>query len=138
MDITVKNLQSKIPIPVFKIKSLVRKVVDDLHRRDLWKGLKEVSFVFVGSKRMRSINKDFLGHDYVTDVLTFDLGSMAEIIICPSTARMNAKTHGALLEHEILLYVVHGLLHLAGYDDHSATDIERMRLKEQQLLKKFL
>ena len=68
---------------------------------------------------MRSVNKKYLNHDHVTDVLTFDLGiRTGEIIICPQIAGINAKAHQTSTEKEIILYVIHGILHLAGFDDH--------------------
>jgi len=86
---------------------------------------------------MCAINKQFLGHDYVTDVLTFDLGDdQAEIIICPKVANANAKVHQSTVENEIILYVIHGVLHLAGYDDHSPKDIQEMRMMESLLLRR--
>jgi probable rRNA maturation factor len=84
---------------------------------------------------MRAINKRYLGHDYATDVLTFDLGNaQGEVVICPGMARANAKAHQTSTEKEILLYVVHGILHLAGFDDHSPKDIVQMRAMEKELL----
>jgi rRNA maturation RNase YbeY len=95
-----------------------------------------LSIVFVGTARMRSLNRKYLKHDYVTDVLTFDLGEgSGEIIICPQVARTNAKAHQTSTENEIILYVIHGILHLAGYDDHSPKDILEMRRMENELLK---
>ena len=130
MEITLKNLQKKILLPKLRIiksaKAAFRKldfVLDDL------------SIVFVGAKRMRSVNREYLKHDYVTDVLTFDLGEgMGEIIICPEVAVANAKVHRTTIDHEIILYVIHGILHLAGYDDHTAQDILQMRRMEKELL----
>ena len=87
---------------------------------------------------MRSLNKKFLGHDYVTDVITFNLNNAAEIVICPMVAYQNARTYGQNITAELLLYVIHGLLHLAGYDDHSPKDINSMRRMEQKLLNKIL
>ena len=77
---------------------------------------------------MRAVNKKYLNHDYVTDVLAFDLGEdMGEIIICPQMARANARRHQSSTEKEIILYVIHGILHLAGFDDHHSKDIIQMR-----------
>jgi probable rRNA maturation factor len=135
MDITVKNLQSSIPIPQSTIKTIAFKTGKLLR---LSKRLGEVSIVLVGSKRMRRINQDYLGHDYVTDVITFDLKDSAEIIICPQVAYQNAKFYGVSLKKELLLYVVHGFLHLAGFDDHNSQDIKRMRSKEQSLLDRLI
>ncbi len=133
MNIAVTNLQSKIPVPFLKINTAVPKVCKLLRLKH-----QEISVVFVGDRRMRSLNKNFLGHDYVTDVITFDLEVSGEIIICPQVASQNAKTQGQSLNKEILLYVIHGLLHLAGYDDHHSKDIKIMRQQEQVLLKKIL
>jgi probable rRNA maturation factor len=94
-----------------------------------------LSIVFVGTKRMRAINKKYLKHDYVTDVLTFDFGKgqQAEIIICPRVAYTNAMAHQTSTENEIILYVIHGILHLAGFDDHSPQDMLQMRRMEREL-----
>jgi len=84
---------------------------------------------------MRAINQKYLKHDYVTDVLTFDLGeNCAEIIICPQVALSNAKEHQTSTDDEIILYVIHGILHMAGFDDHSPGDALQMRKMEKELL----
>ena len=94
-----------------------------------------LSIVFVGTKRMRAINKKYLSHDYAADVLTFDFGdACGEIIICPHVARVNAKAHQISTENEIIYYVIHGILHLAGFDDHRPRDILQMRRMEKELL----
>jgi probable rRNA maturation factor len=94
-----------------------------------------LSIVFVGTKRMRAINKKYLKHDDLTDVLSFDLGEgLSEIIICPQVASAQAKTHHTSIEGEIILYVVHGILHLVGFDDHKPKDILHMRRMEEKLL----
>ena len=132
MEITVKNLQSKILVPYSKVQATARKVCRQLKVEK--RGLSQIGFVFVGTKRMRTINRMYLGHDHVTDVITFNLGQSAEIIICPSVAHTNASLYKVPVTKELLLYVIHGLLHLAGYDDHRQQDIQRMRAKEQLLL----
>ncbi len=132
MEITLKNLQKKIPIPQAKLlkaaKAAFRKL-GFLHR-----GL---SIVFVGTKRMRAVNKKYLNHDYLTDVLTFDFGKsqQGEIIICPQVACAQAQAHQTSTENEIILYVIHGILHLAGFDDRKPRDIIQMRSMEKELLK---
>lgn len=131
MNISIRNLQKKIPIPVSKIKSVVRKTCAT-------PGVAQViSIVFVGPRRMRRLNRAYLGHDWVTDVLTFATPGVAqvEIIICPAMAVINARRYQTTIKHELLLYVIHGLLHVAGYDDRTTTDRERMAAKEAELLK---
>ena len=130
MEIILKNLQKKIPIPQTKVLKAAKAAF-----RKLKVGQWVLSIVFVGTKRMRAVNKEYLKHDYVTDVLTFDLGNhIGEIIICPQVACTNAKAHHTSTQREIILYVIHGILHLAGYNDHSAKDILQMRRMEKELL----
>ena len=144
MEITLENLQKKTLIPqgrIFKaVKAAFRKLKNPGHI-DFFKKDQSVpvfsslSIVFVGTKRMRAINRKFLGHDFVTDVLTFDMGEgLGEIIICPQMARTQAKTHQTSTDQEIILYVIHGILHLAGFDDHKPQDILQMRRMENKLL----
>ena len=85
---------------------------------------------------MRAVNKKYLGHDGLTDVLTFDFGKsqQGEIIICPHIARTQARAYQTSTENEIILYVIHGILHLAGFDDHRPKDILKMREMEKELL----
>ena len=84
---------------------------------------------------MRALNKKYLQHDYVTDVLAFDLGQTPEIIVCPLSAKANAKAYQTSTEREIILYVIHGILHLAGYNDHSLKEKNKMRRMENELLR---
>lgn len=130
MEITLKNLQKKIPIPQAKVLKAAKAAF-----RKLGLSHRGLSIVFVGARRMRAINKKYLKHDHVTDVLTFDLGENAgEMIICPRIAHANAKAYQTSTENEIILYVIHGILHLAGFDDHSPKDILQMRKMEKELL----
>jgi len=85
---------------------------------------------------MRAINKKYLNHDDTTDVVTFDLGAgLGEIIICPHVAAAHAVLYQTSTRKEIILYVIHGLLHLKGFDDHASKDIIQMRKMENQLLR---
>lgn len=129
MDIAITNVQRVIPIPVDRIKKIIFRCAKYLKLNHV-----ELSVVFVGEKRMQRINRQFLGHDYVTDIITFQHG---ELIICPQVAKRQAKQHEQTLDNELILYVIHGLLHLAGYDDHHADDIKQMRHQEALMIKKF-
>ncbi len=89
---------------------------------------------------MKALNKKYLGHNYTTDVLTFDWKDKkslsafeGEIIICTQTAKRNAADYDASVESEILLYMIHGILHLCGFDDKSLAQVKRMRAKEKKL-----
>jgi len=129
MGIAVKNLQKKFSVPEKLIRQAAQKALRKL------KSNRDISIVLVSPKRMRGINKKYLNHDYVTDVLSFDLGDEAgEIVICPQVASVNARHHQTSTQHEIMLYVVHGILHLAGFDDKSETDKKIMRKMESKIL----
>ncbi len=131
MQITVKNYQKKVSVPRTKVLKAAKTALLKLGLQQ-----RSLSIVFVGAGRMRTANRKYLNHDYVTDVLTFDLGEgVGEIIICPQVACSNAAIYETSTVHELILYVVHGILHLAGYDDHRPEDQSKMRRMEQQLLK---
>lgn len=134
----ISNFQRKIPISVPKVRTALRSAC-----RKLKFNSADLSVAFVGEKRMRRLNREYLSHDYVTDVITFHLGGETpplhgEIIICPAVAARNAKRYGNTLERELILYVVHGILHLCGYDDRSPEDVKRMRKKETEILKRIV
>lgn len=113
-----------------------------------------LSLVFVSDRNIHHINKQYLGHDYPTDVITFDYLTddpvqrrcrqqrrvhfvEGELIISVDTAKKNAIEYGTTPLKEITLYLIHGLLHLLGYDDHTDEDIKRMRAEEKKLMKLF-
>jgi probable rRNA maturation factor len=132
MQILLRNLQKKIPIPSGRIlKALGESAI---FFKKMGGCPQNLSIVFAGPKRMRALNKKYLGHDYATDVLTFDLGnSQAEIIICPAVASAQAKAHQTSTEKELILYAIHGILHLAGFDDRTPKDRVKMRKMEKKL-----
>ncbi|MBL8014356.1 MAG: rRNA maturation RNase YbeY [Candidatus Omnitrophica bacterium] len=100
----------------------------------------DISIVFVSPQRMKLLNARHLNHHYSTDILTFDYRQgadgflIAEIVICPSVAKHNAILFGKSVAQEIALYVVHGLLHLMGFDDHSPQKTALMRKKEAEVI----
>ncbi len=107
----------------------------------------EISIAVVDDRQMRELNQRYLQHDYTTDVLSFRLDEAehpgpeavleGELIICCDTARRAAEECGWSVADELLLYVLHGGLHLVGHDD--ATDEERgaMRGVERNYLERL-
>ncbi|QDT42321.1 Endoribonuclease YbeY [Gimesia alba] len=111
----------------------------------------EISLAFFGNPAVRALNQQYLAHDYDTDVLSFLLDSEAdpeqqtteirgagkriegEVIVSAEMAVAMAEKYQWSAKHELLLYVVHGLLHLCGYDDLSEDELQLMRTKEQQI-----
>lgn len=100
----------------------------------------DVSLVVVGDREMRRINREALGHDYPTDVVTFDLGApgdevvAGEIVVSDEYAAREAREAGHAAEIELLFYVCHGLLHLAGHDDDTPTKRKRMLARQTKIL----
>ena len=98
----------------------------------------ELSIVFASDSAIGKIHDDFMGDPNPTDVITFPanlaMGSAGEIIVSVDHARCRAKELGEPFSRELSLYLVHGWLHLAGYDDRNDTDRAAMRIAEQQAL----
>lgn len=102
-----------------------------------------LSVAIVGDRLMRRLNRDFHATDRTTDVLAFPLddelvglaeGPEAEIVVCAPQARREARYRGLAYEVELLLYVVHGVLHLLGEDDGDPEGAARMRRLEMRAM----
>jgi len=85
--------------------------------------LKALSIAFVGPTRMRKLNREHLGHDWATDVLAFGMApdgnrqsAIGDIYICPGIASRDAKHFGSTPKAEVRRLVIHGILHVLGYD----------------------
>jgi len=91
---------------------------------------------------IQALNSRYLGKNIPTDVIAFGLGSkkgriMGDIAVSVDTALRNAKLYHTSLLYEIQLYIIHGILHLLGYDDKTARQKALMRKKEEELIKKL-
>jgi probable rRNA maturation factor len=98
-----------------------------------------LSLVVVDDKTMRRLNRRYLQHDYATDVLSFLLDSgpgrvQGEVIVSADTAARQAPRYGWSAEDELLLYVIHGTLHVVGYDDTEPAAEQMMRDRERHYL----
>jgi probable rRNA maturation factor len=107
----------------------------------LSKAPSEVSIALVGDARMSALHEQFMGLAGPTDVLTFELDhdsrgrvTAGEIVVCVPEARRAARRLGTEAKHEALLYAIHGLLHLCGFDDRTDADYRIMHRKEDDLL----
>lgn len=98
----------------------------------------EVAIVFCSDEYLLGVNKEFLSHDYYTDIITFDYceGKVlsGDLLISIDSVRDNAQHFGVKFEEELRRVMIHGLLHLMGYDDHKPEDIAVMREKENYYL----
>lgn len=99
----------------------------------------ELGILFVGPKRMAQLNWQYLQHEGSTDVITFDHGSSpkhlhGDIAICVADAVSQAAEFHTTWPEEITRYVIHGILHLLGYDDLTPTQRRAMKQVENRLL----
>jgi probable rRNA maturation factor len=104
----------------------------------------EISIAIVDDARMHELNRQYLAHDYATDVLSFLLeydeeerSLDGEIIVSAEYAAREAARYGWTSDDELLLYVIHGCLHLVGYDDATAEGQRAMRAAEKECLAQF-
>jgi probable rRNA maturation factor len=100
----------------------------------------EISLAFVDNATIHRLNRQYLDHDEPTDVLSFPLSEpnarrlSGELVIGAEVARAQATDRGHDVQAELALYVIHGILHLCGYDDHTAAGAGTMRQRERHYL----
>jgi probable rRNA maturation factor len=108
---------------------------------DILKGLKKektsLEVVFLSDPAIKKINKKYKNRNRPTDVLSFDLGTCGHILISSDTALKNSKIFHTSFEKELVLYVIHGILHLFGYEDYAPLQKKRMSKKENLILEKI-
>lgn len=98
----------------------------------------ELGYMFVSDERILEVNREYLGHDYYTDVITFDYdeGNVVngDIVISLDTVRSNAEQLGKEYEEELRRVIIHGVLHLCGIDDKGPGEREIMEQNEDRAL----
>ncbi len=103
--------------------------------RPLPPGVEAIEVVLVDRATMAKVHADFLGDPTETDVITFPYG---EILVCPAVAQDVGLVLGRPVGEEVLLYALHGMLHLAGYDDKVPEAAQEMAAAQDELLRKVL
>jgi probable rRNA maturation factor len=132
--IAIANQQRHLKINRQRLRAAVRRVLRGESIADA-----EISIACVDDATIQRLNEQFLKHQGPTDVITFPLSVpgaplVGEIVLSAETAKRMAAEFGHAAEREVLLYVTHGVLHLCGYDDHTARDRRRMREREAHYL----
>jgi probable rRNA maturation factor len=135
--IHVRNLQRKIPVNVAELQNFAAKAVRHCLqvRQRKQTDLSKLARIFVwliSDRRMSQLHRQFLGETGPTDVLTFQHG---EIFISVEMAKRQARVFGDSLVRELQLYVVHGLLHLHGFDDRPQAEARTMRRTQEKILR---
>jgi probable rRNA maturation factor len=125
------NNRSKLKKYIIRIGKLEGIAIESIH------------IIFCSDDYLLSINKDFLQHDYYTDIITFDLSEpgssqkCAEIYISIDRVRSNAIDYQTTIKKELHRVIFHGILHLCGFKDKNNKQQQQMRLKEEEYLSDY-
>ena len=133
---TVLNRQRKVPVKLAALQDFARRALQECLKLRSPKPavlttLEEVSVVLVSDRRMAELHRRFLQEPGPTDVITFQHG---EIFVSTETARRQARRFGTTVDHEMRLYIAHGLLHLHGFDDKDARASAEMKRTQKKLV----
>lgn len=124
----------------FTGKTQLKEFLERLLKRE-GKKAGDIHYIFCSDEYLLEINRQFLQHDYYTDIITFDLSHSeevnAEIYISIDRVKENASSFGVSYKAEVLRVIFHGALHLCGYRDKTKREITLMREKESEYLKRF-
>jgi probable rRNA maturation factor len=135
-EINVRNVQRKVQIDRSALQAFAEQALQ-LCLRIPPNGLLrlnqlgEIFVLLVSDRRISGLHRQYLSKSGPTDVITFEHG---EIFISAETAQRHARQFGSSLLRELQLYVVHGLLHLHGFDDQNKVDARKMEKTQQRIL----
>ena len=132
----ILNEQEDLAVDTEKVRSICERILNDNGIRS-----GKINVVLVDGNTSRQYNRDFLQHDYPTDTISFPIEDRrnegyleGDVLVCPEVAKERAKEFGWTAEEELLLYVVHGMLHLFGFDDTTPQQQAAMQAKEREYL----
>jgi probable rRNA maturation factor len=134
--ISVATPQEVVAVDRGRMREVARAVLDGEGIADY-----EISLAFVDNPTIHRLNKRYLDHDEPTDVLSFPLTDpgakklAGEVVLGVEVAAAQAAERGHDTQAELALYLIHGLLHLCGYDDHGDDDRRAIRERERHYLK---
>lgn len=134
--VSLHNRQRGFRVDTRLLKELTVGVLESEFSRHSW----EIEIYLIGARRMAEINQEYLQHEGSTDIITFDYGDPAthlhgELFISLDDALKQAKEFGTTWQTELARYVIHGILHLAGYDDLEPAARKKMKQAENRLVR---
>ena len=128
----VEEFQLDLPKSILWIKNTIKKEQKETG---------EISFIFCSDDYLLSINREYLDHDYYTDIITFDYVDQdlisGDIFISIDRVRENASEYKVSFENELNRIIIHGVLHLLGYKDKQANEKKLMTSKEDYYLNDY-
>ena len=136
MTVLITNEQETLPVDIEAIEKQADQILDYLDVSD-----KELSVLVVDDARIRQLNHQYRDKDYATDVLSFpqldedeepgiDQHLLGDVVLSIETAELQAKEHDLSLEEELILLLIHGILHLMGFD-HERSDSEAVAMQKK-------
>ena len=140
--VLVRNLQAKVRLPEQRLRRLIRAVLVD-------QGVTaaEVSVMLVNDQHIQRLNRRYRGKNRSTDVLAFRMGRgpgespspqiLGDVVVSVETARRTARQLGISWQEEVCRYLVHGTLHLLGYEDVTRRGFCRLHRIQEELLKRY-
>lgn len=138
MPVLIKNRQRKQKVDTDRIRDFAQRLLDKLGC-----GAKEVSLVVVNDRQITEINRDYLGKNRPTNVISFamgegefgdlDSGLMGDVVVSVDTACRDALASGTDPADELDFLIIHGVLHLLGYEHEKAEEARAMRKKEAEM-----
>jgi probable rRNA maturation factor len=140
MEITVSNRQRSVRVNLGWLRAFSAAALDAClplsgDKRFALRSLEEIDIAIVSDATIAKVHVDFMNIAGATDVITFDHG---EIVVSAQTAEKCAQEHGHSSDEELALYIVHGLLHLNGYDDIAPADRKAMHAVQNRLWRALL
>lgn len=141
MNIEIIN-QTKAKVPKKFIQLWIKAIYKNLKKQKVLKVQKDLIVVFVTSAKMKKLNSQFRGKNKHTDILSFEpieASSLGELVLCLPVLKKQAKDHKLSLNHEIGYMLIHGVLHLLGYDhETSKKDAQKMFKIQDALFDKLI
>jgi probable rRNA maturation factor len=139
MKISVRNIQDSLRIDAAFIKRMIRYVL----KEERVTGAGEIALYVADDREICRLNKTYLGKNRPTDVIAFNLsgdgaGLHGDIIVSAETARAYSRKFRTKPAYELYLYVIHGILHVLGYDDRTERQRSKMHRRELELLRDSL
>jgi probable rRNA maturation factor len=138
--ISLRNHQRRVPLDLPWLRRFAAVALKECLRhsadgRFALRGFEEISIAIVSDRRIAQVHLDFMGLSGPTDVITFEYG---EIVISAETAWAYAADFDLPVNHEVALYIVHGFLHLNGFDDRTRGGHVRMHRTQERIMKTCL
>ncbi|MDZ4806853.1 MAG: rRNA maturation RNase YbeY [Bacteroidota bacterium] len=122
-------------------RTQLKKYVQSIFKKE-GRQLQSINYIFCTDKAVLAINRQFLSHDFYTDIITFNLSDsnaiQAEIYISVDRVKDNATQLGVSFKSELHRVIFHGVLHLCGYRDKNRVETKEMRSKEEFYLHKYV